>query len=171
MATLFSNELYELAHDVVQAAKKSGLRIVAAESCTGGLLTGLITEISGSSAVIEVGFVTYANEAKTGLLGVDEDLIGEHGAVSEQVAVAMAGGARQKAEADLSVAITGIAGPTGGSEQKPVGTVFIALSTDQETFAQRFQFNGNRTDIRLQAVEQALRLIQNQLKRSFSYVA
>ena len=108
--------------------RRAGLRIATAESCTGGLLAGRLTDVAGSSDVLERGFVTYSNEAKTELLGVPAVLIAKHGAVSAQVARAMAEGALAHGPAEVAVAVTGIAGPGGGTKEKPVGTVFIGLA-------------------------------------------
>ncbi|MDX2113629.1 MAG: CinA family protein [Alphaproteobacteria bacterium] len=166
MATLFSNQLLALAQEVIQRSRESARRISCAESCTGGLLSALLTEIPGSSAVIHLNFVTYANEAKTAMLAVEPQLLAAHGAVSKPVALAMASGARRNTRADIALAITGIAGPGGGSAEKPVGTVYIATASDNECTAQCFQFIGDRTEIRLQATEQALLMLLDQLRAS-----
>ena len=124
----FADPLLHLAQAVVSSCKTHGLRIVTAESCTGGLIIGALTAVPGSSDVVERGFVPYANQAKTEMLDVDEGLIAAHGAVSEEVANALAEGALLNSTADLSVAVTGIAGPGGGSKEKPVGLVHIAAA-------------------------------------------
>ncbi|MBV9840383.1 MAG: CinA family protein [Sphingomonadaceae bacterium] len=121
-----SRELTDLAHRVVDANRAAGLRVAVAESCTGGLVSAALTDIAGASDVFEAGFVTYANEAKLEVLGVSLDVLETFGAVSIAVAWAMARGALAKSHADVAVAITGIAGPGGGSEKKPVGTVVFA---------------------------------------------
>src|SRR5262245_44948738 len=118
--------LLPLATDIVEVCARAGLKIATAESCTGGLVAAMLTEVAGSSAVVERGFVTYSNAAKSDLLGVPAELIARDGAVSESVARAMAEGALTHAPADLAVAITGIAGPGGGSAEKPVGLVHFA---------------------------------------------
>jgi len=168
---MFSDSLVEAASTLLEQCKSRGLKITTAESCTGGLLSALITEIAGSSAVFERGFITYSNEAKTELLGVDSELISEDGAVNEMVAVAMACGARQNAKADIAVSITGIAGPGGGSKKKPIGTVCIAVASMRDTKARTFYFSGNRQDIRLQSVQAAISLIDDMLSNGSSYVA
>ncbi|MBI5924505.1 MAG: CinA family protein [Aquabacterium sp.] len=134
-----------------------GWLMAAAESCTGGLIAAACTELAGSSAWFDRGFVTYSNQAKTELLGVDAALIATHGAVSEAVAKAMAEGAVQRAGVQVAVAVTGIAGPTGGSPDKPVGTVWLAWACkDQPTRSQCCLFEGDRAQIRQQTCEVAL---------------
>lgn len=131
--------------------------MATAESCTGGLIAAACTELAGSSAWFDRGFVTYSNQAKTDLLGVDAALIAEHGAVSEPVARAMAEGALQRASVQIAVAVTGIAGPTGGSTDKPVGTVWLAWAGQgMQTRAVRACFDGDRAQIRAQTCEAAL---------------
>jgi nicotinamide-nucleotide amidase len=138
------------------------LRIATAESCTGGLVAGLLTEVPGSSAVVDRGFVTYSNEAKADMLGVPTDLIARHGAVSEPVARAMAEGALAGSRADVSVAITGIAGPGGGSAEKPVGLVHFARATRGGGTAHLERRYGDlgRAIVRERAVEDALALLE-----------
>lgn len=131
-------------------------RITCAESCTGGLLASAFTALSGSSAWLEMSFVTYSNQAKQQLLGVSTDSLEKYGAVSEPVVREMAMGALLKAQADMAIAISGIAGPTGGSLEKPVGTVWFGVAVAQQTFAICQHFDGNRTEIREQAVNFAL---------------
>lgn len=131
--------------------------IATAESCTGGELAAAITSIPGSSGWFEYGFITYANRAKSELLDVPKTLIDQHGAVSEQVAAAMAEGALRRAFADYAIAVTGIAGPDGGTEEKPVGTVCFAwVLADGSVRTGRRQFRGDRAEIRLQSVAYAL---------------
>ena len=135
--------------------------LVTAESCTGGLIAGACTDLGGSSDWFERGFVTYANEAKVESLGVDAALLATHGAVSEPVARAMAEGALRHAHAEVAVAVTGIAGPTGGSADKPVGTVWFGLALPGRVLTERMQFNGDRAAIRAAAVRHALsRLVE-----------
>lgn len=141
--------------------KSKGLKLATAESCTGGLIASLITEISGASEVFECGFVTYSNDSKTNLLGVDEKLIAQHGAVSEEVAIAMAKGTLKKTGADIAVSVTGIAGPNGGTEQKPVGLVFIAVANKNGSACTKNIFSGNRNEIRSQSVEVALQMLHD----------
>jgi nicotinamide-nucleotide amidase len=123
---MFEAALLDQARALLDAARAKHIRIVTAESCTGGLIAGLLTEIPGSSDVVERGFVTYSNEAKEDALGVPAALLRKYGAVSDQVARAMADGALRHARAQLAIAVTGIAGPGGGSVEKPVGLVYIA---------------------------------------------
>lgn len=141
-----------------------GLRVATAESCTGGLVAGAITAIPGSSAVLTHGFVTYANVAKTQMLGVPEDMLAAHGAVSSEVAAAMALGAQARSGAQLAVSTTGIAGPDGGSAQKPVGTVWFGLATPHGVTTYHRIFPGNRDKVRQEAVGFALALLQEGAK-------
>ncbi|MFD2263227.1 CinA family protein [Lacibacterium aquatile] len=151
-----------LAVEVLEAAKASGLMLATVESCTGGMVAAALTDIAGSSAVVERGFVTYSNEAKTDLVGVPAALIAQHGAVSEQVARAMAEGALKVAPVDLAVSITGIAGPGGGSETKPVGLVhFGCARKNRPTLVERHVFPGDRSEVRQQAALTALRLLKD----------
>ncbi len=153
------------AGDIVSACIKGGLMLATAESCTGGLIAGVLTEIAGSSAVLDRGFVTYSNEAKTGMLEVAPALIGRHGAVSREVAVAMAEGAIRASRADIAVAVTGIAGPGGGSAEKPVGLVHFALAVrGQPTTAAEQRFGDiGRSAVRLATVRFALEMIAARL--------
>ena len=158
-------DLLELAKEVLAAAKSKGKRIVTAESCTGGLVASYLTAIPGSSSVMDSGFVTYSNEAKSRLLGVPRDALASHGAVSDVVASAMAEGALAQVTADLAVAITGIAGPDGGTKEKPVGLVYMALAqTDTDALVKRYIFAGTRNDVRRAAVGAALELLLSALK-------
>ncbi len=152
------------AEALVKAYAASKKNIATAESCTGGLVAGLLTAVPGSSAVVDRGFVTYSNEAKTDLVGVPAALIAAHGAVSEPVARAMAEGARAASRADVAVAITGIAGPGGGSAEKPVGLVHLAVAGPHGTrhLARRYGDLG-RAGIRRAAVADALGLLEGAL--------
>lgn len=146
----------------IKLCESRNLRIVTAESCTGGLIAAALTEIPGSSAVFERGFVTYSNQAKIELLNVSRPLIEARGAVSEEVARAMSAGALQQSPADLAVSVTGIAGPGGGTAAKPVGLVYIAVQRrggDAMTLENRFPPDASRETIRGLAVYAALRLI------------
>jgi nicotinamide-nucleotide amidase len=145
--------------------KDRGATLACAESCTGGLLSGRITSIPGSSAYFKEGFVTYANEAKIRALGVPGDLIADRGAVSAEVAGAMADGARRKAGADFALAVTGIAGPDGGTADKPVGLVFTALAWEGGLETHRNVFIGRRDQIRFQAALRALDVLRRRLSR------
>ncbi|MGE0099403.1 MAG: CinA family protein [Hydrogenophaga sp.] len=136
--------------------KARGQSMVTAESCTGGLIAGACTEISGSSDWFERGFVTYSNAAKSELLGVPAALIEQHGAVSEPVARAMAAGALAHSPAHLAVAVTGVAGPTGGSAEKPEGTVWFGWATPEGVFTEHQRFDGDRAAVRQAAVRHAL---------------
>ncbi|MHC4158607.1 MAG: competence/damage-inducible protein A [Planctomycetota bacterium] len=138
--------------------------IAVAESCTGGCLAKLLTDIAGSSSYFTYGWVTYSDTAKTTELGVRADLIEKHGAVSEQVAEAMAEGARQGAGTDFAIGITGIAGPAGGSKQKPVGLVYIALDSDNSCETKRFIISGDRESIRLRAARTSLNMLRLKLE-------
>lgn len=121
-------DLFSLATKLVSACDAKGVRLATAESCTGGLIAAAITDVPGSSAVFDRGFVTYSNEAKAEMLAVEPDAIGEHGAVSHEVAVQMALGAIKRSHANLAVAVTGVAGPGGGTVAKPIGLVHVALA-------------------------------------------
>lgn len=158
-------DLVELAKEVLATAKTLRRRIVTAESCTGGLIASCLTAVPGSSAVVEGGFVTYSNDSKMRLLGVPRDALASHGAVSDIVASAMAEGALAVAQADIAVSVTGIAGPDGGSKEKPVGLVFMALAqTDSDAQVKRYVFAGTRSDVRRAAVGAALELLLSTLK-------
>jgi PncC family amidohydrolase len=144
---------------IAQKLTSQKLFLATAESCTGGLIAKTLTDIPGSSAFFTAGFVTYANRAKTKLLGVPTAMIEKHGAVSAQVVQAMAAGARRAAGTDFAVATTGVAGPTGGTRKKPVGLVFIATASRRKVVVKRFVFKGTREQIRMKAADKALRLL------------
>ena len=151
---------------VLDACRAAGLKLATAESCTGGLIAATLTEIAGSSDVFDRGFVTYSNAAKTELLKVSAKLIAKVGAVSEEVARAMATGALSRSDADIAVAVTGIAGPGGATPQKPVGLVHLACARRRgPSIHVRHVFSGDRAAVRSAAVEIALALIL-QLTRS-----
>jgi|TARA_R100000501_G_scaffold14543_2_gene26312 nicotinamide-nucleotide amidase len=161
---LFPSNLTDLARKVIEENRAAGKLIALAESCTGGLVSGVLTEIPGSSDVVGRGFVTYSNDAKRELLGVHEDVLETFGAVSVATAWAMALGALERSHADVAVAVTGIAGPGGGSEQKPVGTVVFARARRGEDPEQvvadtKIFADEGRTAVRLQAVRCALELL------------
>jgi nicotinamide-nucleotide amidase len=158
---MFSPGLLDAARLLLGQARAKQLRIVTAESCTGGLIAGLLTEIPGSSDVVERGFVTYSNEAKEDLLDVPSDLIHAHGAVSEEVARAMAQGALKHSLAQLAVAVTGVAGPGGGTAQKPVGLVYVAALRQGGAARIKELRLGDigRGAIRLETVAEALSLL------------
>jgi nicotinamide-nucleotide amidase len=162
MSALFDPGLFARAEALIRLCTTKRIKIATAESCTGGLISALLTEIPGSSAVVDRAFVTYSNEAKAEMIGVPMALIDDHGAVSPQVAQAMASGALQHSKADLSVAVTGIAGPTGGSAEKPVGLVQFARArrgAEPDLFEKRFDDKG-RASIRRAALEFALTLLE-----------
>jgi nicotinamide-nucleotide amidase len=144
---------------------KKQFSLATAESCTGGLIAGACTDLAGSSQWFDRGFVTYSNAAKTQMLGVDANLINQHGAVSEPVAKAMAAGAMTHSAAQVSVAVTGVAGPTGGSAEKPVGTVWIAWCVSGEISAQLYHFEGDRAMVRALTVQQALQGLVERLEK------
>jgi nicotinamide-nucleotide amidase len=149
------------AEALIARAKAAGLMIATAESCTGGLIAGVLTEIAGSSAVVDRGFVTYSNEAKADLLGVPADLIAGVGAVSREVALAMAAGAVARSRADLAVAVTGVAGPGGGSAEKPVGLVHIAaIRRGRDPVHRECRFGDiGRSAVRLATIAVALEML------------
>ena len=156
---------------LAQALRSRGLHLATAESCTGGLIAAACTALPGSSEWFERGFVVYSNESKADLLGVPAAAIAEHGAVSEVVARAMAEGALRRSTAQLSVAVTGVAGPGGGTPAKPVGTVWLAVGRSAgpsgaaaiSTAAVRFQFSGDRDQVRQSTVSEALRALLGSL--------
>tara|TARA_B100000315_G_scaffold259931_1_gene318178 strand:- start:3360 stop:3848 length:489 start_codon:yes stop_codon:yes gene_type:complete len=162
---MFPNELTELTSELIGKCREAGIKIATAESCTGGLIAGCLTSVSGSSDVFERGFNTYSNEAKNEMLGVPMDEISVHGAVSEPVAKAMCEGALKNAPVQLTVAVTGIAGPGGGTPDKPVGTVQIASAcTGRPTINERFLFTGDRDAVRLSTVKAAIEMMLYQLE-------
>lgn len=163
--SLLPPTLLTLAERVVEANRAKGCRIALAESCTGGLVSAALTEVPGASDVLEGGFVTYSDEAKTALLGVEEELLSTFGAVSAATAWAMANGALARTRADIVVAITGVAGPGGGTERKPVGTVVFARASrgddpsDIQAVRHQFDPDAGRAAIRGYAAEVALSLL------------
>lgn len=148
---------------VAERLRAARLTIATAESCTGGLIAARLTDIAGSSDYVVGGIVAYTNEVKTALLGVPAGIICEHGAVSEPVAHHMAVGARQALQCDLALSVTGIAGPGGGTAEKPVGLTFIGLSAESGTWVRRFVWNGNRARNRHASVEAALQFVLDYL--------
>jgi nicotinamide-nucleotide amidase len=146
----------ELAWQLGQLLKARNWRITTAESCTGGLIAGALTDVSGSSSWFEQGVVTYSNRAKQNLLGVPSSVFDEQGAVSEACVLEMASGALRTSGADIAVSVSGVAGPGGGSAEKPVGTVWLAWAWGEYVEAQRFLFAGQRSEVRMQAVVRAL---------------
>jgi nicotinamide-nucleotide amidase len=166
MASIFPAGICEKANAILDACKRHDTKLATVESCTGGLLSAILTELPGSSHMFTHGFVTYANEAKQEMVGVPKALIETYGAVSEKVARAMAEGALQSSSADLAISITGIAGPGGGGETKPVGTVhFACAQKGKPTLHQHKIFAGDRSEIRHAAVDCALDMILKELQR------
>lgn len=162
---LYSQDMLDLARDFLSAMRAKGWKFTSAESCTGGLIAGLLTEIAGSSDVVDRGFVTYSNEAKTALVNVPPDMIAAYGAVSEEVVRAMAEGALRNSLADVSVAVSGVAGPGGGTADKPVGRVHIAASSKTNRLHKRMDYGDlGRSEIRRCTVVDALALAQELLR-------
>lgn len=161
---MFPLELAAAAEDLLARCRRAGLRIVTAESCTGGLIAACLTEIPGSSDVIERGFVTYSNEAKQELLGVSEALLQAKGAVSAEVAEAMAAGALARSQAEVAVSVTGIAGPGGATETKPVGLVYLGFCRSGGAPShRRFVFPGDRQAVRAASLAAALELLSGEV--------
>lgn len=164
--------LDKITENVVQLLEGVNSTVATAESCTGGLLSGTIVSVSGASSVFGYGVCTYANEAKMKLLSVKEETLDKYGAVSTETAREMAEGIRRLSKADYGISTTGIAGPSGGTPDKPVGTVCIGISSEKGTYAQRFVFDGEmfreagdkRTAIRLEAVYTALTLLKREIE-------
>jgi nicotinamide-nucleotide amidase len=162
---MFPTDIRALAQQIITEASARGLMAATAESCTGGLVAGALTEIAGSSAVVDRGFVTYSNAAKTALVGVPAAMIEAHGAVSEPVARAMAEGAVARSDATVSVAITGIAGPGGGSPEKPVGLVHFAAAGPAGVVHAEHRFGDiGREAVRLESVRVALNLLLDRIR-------
>lgn len=158
---MIDDAILRQAEALLAACRAGGARIATAESCTGGLIAATLTAIAGSSDVVDRGFVTYSNEAKTDLVGVPAELIQRHGAVSQPVAAAMAAGALARSRAQLAVSVTGVAGPGGGSAEKPVGLVWFGLAASgQDTRTLREVFPGDRAEVRRATVARALALLQ-----------
>jgi len=139
--------------------RKKRMKLAVAESCTGGLISSRITDIAGSSDYFEAGTVVYSNRAKQSFLSVPAEILEKYGAVSRETAEKMAEGVRAKTGADIGLSVTGIAGPTGGSAEKPVGTVYVGLATDQRLFFRKFQFKGERLAIKEQTSNEALQFV------------
>jgi nicotinamide-nucleotide amidase len=164
---MFSLEIETNARLLVDEARERSLRIVTAESCTGGLVSAAITAVSGSSDIFDRGLITYSNRAKQELLGIAGDLIADYGAVSEPVARMMAEGALENSNAHISVAITGVAGPTGGTEMKPVGLVHFATARSNQSVMHRVERFGSeldREEIQLAATQIALEMLRDRMR-------
>ena len=152
------NKINKEAELLYNNCAKKGIFITTAESCTGGLIASSIVSISGSSNIFKSSFITYSNQMKTKLLNIDSEIIEINGAVSEIVATKMAENILDVLEADISIAVTGIAGPGGGSKDKPVGLVWIAIGNKNLTITEKFLFSGNRSDVRQKTTLEALKL-------------
>jgi PncC family amidohydrolase len=157
-----SKGLAKKSEKIIQSYGKKKMRIATAESCTGGLISYLLTEVPGASQVFDRGFVTYSDQSKTDQLGVDAKLIAEHGAVSPEVAEAMARGALARSKADIALAVTGIAGPGGGTKKKPVGRVYIAVVTRRykEGIVLKNDFRGKRSAVRAKSADKSLTVLK-----------
>ena len=153
-----------LEEKIVKELQNKGYTITTAESCTGGLLAGRILNVSGASAVYNEGHITYSNEAKERLLGVSHDTLEQYGAVSEQTASEMAIGAAKAANANVGLSTTGIAGPSGGTPEKPVGLVYVGCSINGDVTVEECRFSGNREENRNAAVEAVLQLLMDKLE-------
>ena len=153
-----------LAEEVVKMLKNAGMTVTTVESCTGGLISATLVDVAGASAVLNQAYVTYANEAKQSLVGVKTETLDSYGAVSEQTAREMAEGGAKAANADAALAVTGIAGPDGGTPEKPVGLVYIGCHVNGNTVVERNVFSGNRREVREQSVGAALALLKRQLQ-------
>ena len=159
---MFDAQLLHDSAELLELSRRANLKIATAESCTGGLIAGCMTEIAGSSDVVERGFVTYSNEAKIEMLGVPKMLITLHGAVSEQVARAMAEGALARSLADITISVTGVAGPGGGTKEKPVGLVhFACAGRGRPTVAHHEVFPGDRAAVRDATVQTAFAILRH----------
>lgn len=164
----FNLELLDQAQKFLNLSLKNNIKIVSAESCTGGLIASLITEIAGSSQIFDRGFVVYSNLAKEQNLGVSNKTLNQFGAVSREVAQEMAIGAVKNSNANLSIATTGIAGPDGGTDEKPVGLVYIASfnNLNQNLVIQEFNFSGNRSENRILTVQNSLKILISQIQNA-----
>ena len=152
---MYGNDIYKK----LAAFQASSAKIAVAESCTGGMLAALLTEMPGSSKFFQAGFVTYSNDSKINVLSIDTNLLVEYGAVSEQVAIARAINAVKIANADIAVAITGLAGPQGETSNKKIGTVCFAGFSKSKTISKTCHFEGSRAEVRLQSVEEAMSIL------------
>lgn len=162
---MYTPEITQKSHQLLKVLRSREIKLSAAESCTGGLFSAAMTEIPGASEIFERGYVTYSNDAKIELLTVPTFFIEDFGAVSRETAIAMAEGALLMSKAQISIAITGLAGPEGGTDNKPVGTVFIASAyKDHESIYEEHIFSGGRHKIRLQSVEAAMDMLLRRLE-------
>ncbi|MBI4379193.1 MAG: CinA family protein [Nitrospinae bacterium] len=154
----------EIEEEIGSFLRERGLTISVAESCTGGLVSHLITNIAGSSDYFERGYIVYSNRSKTEVLGVSEDIIKKFGAVSSYTAVAMAEGVKIKSRTDIGLSITGVAGPSGGTLEKPVGLVYIAIAGDKKKDCREYRFKGERREIKLESARAALYYLRDYLQ-------
>ncbi|MBV9968258.1 MAG: CinA family protein [Alphaproteobacteria bacterium] len=162
---MFDNETLSLAEAVLAACRARGWRVATAESCTGGLVAAALTAVSGASEVFERAFVTYSNEAKIEMVAVPSETIASHGAVSAQTAAAMARGAVRRAPADVALSVTGVAGPRGATQQKPIGLVYLGVARrDGACRVERRTFPGDRAEIRRAAVVVALQILNDEAR-------
>ena len=159
-----------LEEQVVELLAARGLTVTTAESCTGGLIAGTLVNVAGASDVLNEGYVTYSNEAKERLVGVSHETLEKYGAVSPQTAREMAEGAAKAAGADAALSATGIAGPGGGTEEKPVGLVYIGCYLNGKTSVGECRFTGDRMENRMHTVETALKMLKSCLQEDFSYL-
>ena len=158
-----SQTLTTIAQQLGEILCKKNAKLTTAESCTGGAISEAITSVSGSSQWFEFGFVTYANSAKQQLLGVSEETLEQYGAVSEQVVKQMAQGAIKQSEADYAIAVSGVAGPDGGTEEKPVGTVWVCWQTPSQIWTHKLVLSGDRQAVRTEAVKKSLQQLLQHL--------
>ena len=158
-----SQTLTTIAQKLGEILCKKNAKLTTAESCTGGAISEAITSVSGSSQWFEFGFVTYANSAKRQLLGVSEETLEQYGAVSEQVVKQMAQGAIKQSEADYAIAVSGVAGPDGGTEEKPVGTVWVCWQTPSQIWTHKLVLSGDRQAVRTEAVKKSLQQLLQHL--------
>ena len=158
-----SQTLTTIAQQLGEILCKKNAKLTIAESCTGGAISEAITSVSGSSQWFEFGFVTYANSAKRQLLGVSEETLEQYGAVSEQVVKQMAQGAIKQSEADYAIAVSGVAGPDGGTEEKPVGTVWLCWQTPSQIWTHKLVLSGDRQAVRTEAVKKSLQQLLQHL--------
>lgn len=158
----------DFARETVEILTRRGLSLSLAESCTGGMIGAALTAVPGSSTVLWGGFILYSNEAKINLAGVDRKIIEECGAVSQETVTAMADGAKKRCDSDYALAVSGIAGPGGGTKEKPVGTVWIGLAGPDDTEGKEFIFPGNRDDVRKQTVDEALKMLLTSVNKNES---
>ena len=155
----------QILDSVSNLLKEKHLTVAIAESCTGGLVSHTLTNISGSSDYFDCGIISYSNDSKKELLSVSEDVITKYGAVSEQVAKEMAEGVRKRSNVDIGISTTGIAGPTGGTKEKPVGLVYIAISTSENTIVKKYQFSGDRLQNKENTCKATLEMLFEFLKK------